>query len=101
MSSEEQKVLRDTVAAKKAELDVIKNSIDKLKQNIPAEDPKFNDLRKRKAELTLELDDIEYQLQSGKTAMMNEQLETFKHVEAELIVMIEHLEQEISKLQAK
>ena len=101
MDSEEEKELKNIVNKKKAEFEEVKEHIGKLKSNIPAEDPKFNDLRKRKAELTLELDDIEYQLQSGKTAMMNEQLETFKHVEAELIVMIEHLEQEISKLQAK
>ena len=96
MSSEEQKVLRDTVAAKKAELDEIKNSIDKLKQNIPAEDPKFNDLRKRKAELTLELDDIEYQLRSGATAQMNEQLGTLERVAATLETEIGYLEKKIS-----
>ena len=96
MDSEEEKGLKKIVIAKKAELDSIKEDIGKLKSNIPAEDPKFNDLRKRKAELTLELDDIEYQLQSGATAQMNDRLRTFEHVAANLESEIKYLEKKIS-----
>ena len=88
--------MKNIVNKKKAEFEEVKEHIGKLKSNIPAEDPKFNDLRKRKAELTLELDDIEYQLQSGATAQMNERLRTFEHVAANLESEIKYLEKKIS-----
>ena len=91
-----EKELKDIVNKKKAEFENVKEHIGKLKSNIPAEDPKFNDLRKRKAELTLELDDIEYQLQSGVTAQMNEQLGTLERVAATLETEIGYLEKKIS-----
>jgi len=96
MDSEEEKELEKIVIAKKAELDHIKEDIGKLKLNMPAEDPKFNDLRKRKAELTLELDDIEYQLQSGVTAQMNERLRILEDVAEKLESEIKYLEKKIS-----
>ena len=96
MDSEEEKGLKKMVIAKKAELDHIKEDIGKLKLNMPAEDPKFNDLRKRKAELTLELDDIEYQLQSGVTAQMNERLRILEDVAEKLESEIKYLEKKIS-----
>ena len=88
--------MKKIVIAKKAELDHIKEDIGKLKPNMPAEDPKFNDLRKRKAELTLELDDIEYQLQSGVTAQMNERLRILEDVAEKLESEIKYLEKKIS-----
>ena len=91
-----EKELKDIVNKKKAEFENVKEHIGKLKSNIPAEDPKFNDLRKRKAELTLELDDIEYQLRSGATAQMNEQLGTLERVAATLETEIGYLEKKIS-----
>ena len=96
MDSEEEKELKNIVNKKKAEFEEVKEHIGKLKSNIPAEDPKFNDLRKRKAELTLELDDIEYQLRSGATAQMNEQLGTLERVAATLETEIGYLEKKIS-----
>jgi tRNA C32,U32 (ribose-2'-O)-methylase TrmJ len=49
----------------KAELDSIMKNIGVLKQEIPEEEPpKLKDLRQRKANLTQELDDIEWEIKS-------------------------------------
>ena len=58
---------------KKEELDYLMKKIGELKQKIPEEEPpKLKDLRQRKANLTQELDDIEWEIKS--MTIMNEQL---------------------------
>tara|TARA_B100000029_G_scaffold352415_2_gene344975 strand:+ start:77 stop:388 length:312 start_codon:yes stop_codon:yes gene_type:complete len=100
MDSDEQRILeRKKLEEKKAEVVEIYKQVHELKQNLSAEDStKFNDLQKRKAELTLELDDIDNQLQSGAGAIaqITEKIETLENLASSLITEISYLEQKIS-----
>jgi len=100
MDSDEQRILeRKKLEEKKAEVVEIYKQVQELKQNLSAEDStKFNDLQKRKAELTLELDDIDNQLQSGAGAIaqITEKIETLEDLASDIIQEISYLEQKIS-----
>ena len=85
---------RELVRAK-AELASIMKNIGVLKQEIPEEEPpKLKDLRQRKANLTQELDDIEWEIKS--MTITNEQLDDLMRVKAQTEAMIEYLAKKIS-----
>ena len=85
---------RELVRAK-AELASIMKNIGVLKQEIPEEEPpKLKDLRQRKANLTQELDDIEWEIKS--MTIMNEQLRDLMRMKAQTEAMIEYLAKKIS-----
>ena len=79
----------------KAELDSIMKNIGELKPKIPEEEPpKLKDLRQRKANLTQELDDIEWEIKS--MTITNERLDDLMRVKAQTEAMIEYLAKKIS-----
>ena len=79
----------------KAELDYLMKKIGELKPKIPEEEPpKLKDLRQRKANLTQELDDIEWEIKS--MTITNEQLDDLMRVKAQTEAMIEYLAKKIS-----
>ena len=79
----------------KAELDYLMKKIGELKPKIPEEEPpKLKDLRQRKANLTQELDDIEWEIKS--MTIMNEQLRDLMRMKAQTEAMIEYLAKKIS-----
>ena len=85
---------RELVRAK-AELASIMKNIGVLKQEIPEEEPpKLKDLRQRKANLTQELDDIEWEIKS--MTITNRQLDDLMMMKAQTEYKIEYLAKKIS-----
>ena len=79
----------------KAELDSIMKNIGVLKQEIPEEEPpKLKDLRQRKANLTQELDDIEWEIKS--MTITNGQLDDLMKMKVQTEYNIEYLAKKIS-----
>jgi hypothetical protein len=79
----------------KAELDSIMKKIGELKPKIPEEEPpKLKDLRQRKANLTQELDDIEWEIKS--MTITNGQLDDLMTMKVLTEYNIENLAKKIS-----